>query len=139
MATSIGQYTPVFLPGECPSLTEKPGRPQSTGSQRAGHYQSDPAHKNSRHFLPVASLPQGELNVKVVQLPCGDPGSAKCAGTQTVSAAAVLALSESFYETLVAGDQKPSLASLSLELCPFRHLKGFLDWGPSLLFGTSGT
>ena len=33
MATSIGQYTPVFLPGEPPSLTEKPGRPQSTGSQ----------------------------------------------------------------------------------------------------------
>ena len=57
---------------------------------------------------------------------CGDPGSAKCAGTQTVSAAAVLALSESFYETLVAGDQKPSLASLSLKLSPFNHLEGSL-------------
>ena len=33
MATSIGQYAPVFLPGESPSLTEKPGRPQSTGLQ----------------------------------------------------------------------------------------------------------
>ena len=32
-ATSIGQYAPVFLPGERPSLTEKPGRPQSTGLQ----------------------------------------------------------------------------------------------------------
>ena len=40
MATSIGQYAPVFLPGEPCSLTEKPGRPQSTGSQRVGHYQS---------------------------------------------------------------------------------------------------
>ena len=29
MATSIDQYTPVFLPGEHPSLTEKAGRPQS--------------------------------------------------------------------------------------------------------------
>ena len=33
MATSIGQDAPV-LPGEPPSLTGKPGRPQSTGSQR---------------------------------------------------------------------------------------------------------
>ena len=37
MATRIGQYAPVFLPGEPPSLTEKPGRLQSTGSQRVGH------------------------------------------------------------------------------------------------------
>jgi len=37
MATSIGQHAPVFLPGEPPSLTEKPGRPQSTESQRSRH------------------------------------------------------------------------------------------------------
>ena len=42
MATSIGQYTPVFLPGEHP-LTEKPDRPQSTGLQIGGYDQSDPA------------------------------------------------------------------------------------------------
>ena len=67
--------------------------------------------------------------------PCGT----KYAGTWTASAAGVMSLSEYFFEPLVATDQKASLASLSLELCPFRHLKGFLDWGPSLLFGTSGT
>ena len=33
MATNTGQYAPVFLPGD-PLVTEKPGRPQSTGSQR---------------------------------------------------------------------------------------------------------
>ena len=38
---------------------------------------------------------------------------AKCARTQTASAAGVMALSESFFEPLVAGDQKASLASLS--------------------------
>ena len=43
MATSIGQCSPVFLLGEAPSQTEKPGRPQSTGLQRFGHYLSDPA------------------------------------------------------------------------------------------------
>ena len=33
MATSIGQYTPVFLLGERPSLVKKPGSPQSTTLQ----------------------------------------------------------------------------------------------------------
>ena len=68
MATSIGQYAPVFLPGEPPSLTEKPGRPQSLGLQRVGHYQSDPVCIDGRLFLPVVALPQWELSVKVVQL-----------------------------------------------------------------------
>ena len=44
---------------------------------------------------------------------CGDPGGAKCAGTWTASIVEVMALSESYSETLVAGDQKVSLASLS--------------------------
>ena len=44
-----------------------------------------------------------------------------------------------FFEPLVAGDQKASLASLSPQLRSFRHLEGFLAWGPSLLFGSSGT
>ena len=42
-----------------------------------------------------------------------DSGGAKCAGTQTASAVKVMALSESIFEPLVAGDQKVSLASLS--------------------------
>ena len=50
-----------------------------------------------------------------------------------------MALSESFFESLVAGDQKISLASLSPKLRPFRHLEGSLAWGPSLLFNASGT
>ena len=44
-----------------------------------------------------------------------------------------------FFEHLLAGVQKASSASLSLQLCLFRHLEGSLAWGPSLLFGTSGT
>ena len=68
MATHIGQYDPVFLPGEPHSLTEKPDRPQSTGMQRAGHDQSNPVCRDARHFLPVAALPQWELSMKVVWL-----------------------------------------------------------------------
>ena len=44
-----------------------------------------------------------------------------------------------FFEDSVAGDQKASLASLSPQFCPFRHLEGSLAWGPSLLFGASDT
>ena len=38
----------------------------------------------------------------------------QCAGTQAASATGVMALSESFFEPLVAGDQKASVASLPL-------------------------
>ena len=44
---------------------------------------------------------------------CGDPGGAKCAGTQTASATVVMVVSEPFFKPLIAGDQKSSLASLS--------------------------
>ena len=45
---------------------------------------------------------------------CGDSSGAKYSGTWTASAAGVMALSESFIELLVAGDQK---ASLPVFLC----------------------
>ena len=37
-------------------LTEKPGRPQSTGSQRVGHNQSDPVCLDERHFFACGSF-----------------------------------------------------------------------------------
>ena len=49
-------------------MTEKPGRPQPTGLQRVRHDQSNPAHIATRLFLPVAVLPQWELNKKLAQL-----------------------------------------------------------------------
>ena len=53
--------------------------------------------------------------MKVVQmLGLQGLGSAKCAGSQTAFAAGVMALSESFFKPLVAGNQMASLASLSL-------------------------
>ena len=137
MATSTGQYTTVFLPGEPPSITEKPGRPQSTGLQRVTNYWSDPACIGTKLFLLVVALPQwdwpgGQRKPKIMStrttltlpseswvwrwlscLDCRDPGSLKCAGKWTASTAGVMALSESFFEPLVAGNQKASLASFS--------------------------
>ena len=42
-----------------------------------------------------------------------------------------------FFELLVSGDEKASLASFSI--APPVQLEGSLAWGPSLLFGASGT
>ena len=67
-----------------------------------------------------------------------DPRGAKCAWTRTASAARLMAILESCFEPLVSGDQK-SLASLSPQLFPFRHIEVSLAWGPSLFFGVSGT
>ena len=70
---------------------------------------------------------------------CVDSGGTKCAGTRTASAAGVMTLSESFFEPLVASDQKASLASLSPLLHLFRHLEGSFAWRPSLLYIVSVT
>ena len=63
----------------------------------------------------MAALPQCELNIEVAQL-LGSwvPDGAKYAGTWTVSAAGVMALSVSFFKLLVTDDQNTSLANLSL-------------------------
>ena len=98
-APGIGQYTPGFLPGEPHSLTEKPGRPQSSGLQTAGHDRSDPARIDTRLFLPVAAVPQWELGMKVVQM-LGLQGPSLAVPsvprTQTASTAGVKALSVFF-------------------------------------------
>ena len=70
-------YTPVFLPGESPSLTEKPGRSSFTGWQRVGLDWSNAVRIDGRPFLPVTALPQWELSMKMVQL-LGLWGSWKC-------------------------------------------------------------
>ena len=57
MATSTGQYAPVFLPGEPPSLTEKPGRPQSTGSQSQTLPKQPYTHRCKMFFACGSSAP----------------------------------------------------------------------------------
>ena len=82
---------------------------------------------------------------------CGDPGSAKCAGTWTASATGVMALSESVSKPLVAGDRSEGLFGQSFSVAPpiqalrgipclgflsvvqhIRHIKGYSEWGPTL-------
>ena len=152
MATSICQYTPVFLPGETRSLIEKPGRPPSTGSQRVGHCQSDPARIGTRLFLPGAALPHWQLSVKVAQCwACRYPGGTKCAGTWTASIHSrsygpirvyyrascswwsESLFGQSFSVTLPIQALRglPCLESFSVARC-IRHIEGPLSWGPTL-------
>ena len=94
-----------ILAWRTPSLTEKPGRPQSTGLQRVGQ---------DFFFWPVASLPQWELNVKVVQL-LGLQGPWRCQVFRYTNCLRSRNFSsiKVFFWASVAGDQKASLASLS--------------------------
>ena len=57
MATRIGQYAPVFLPGEPRSLTKKPNRPQSTGSQSQAQPKWPCAHRHKTFFACGNSAP----------------------------------------------------------------------------------
>ena len=69
MATSVGQYAPVSLPGGPP--IEKSGRTQSTRPQRAGHNWGNPVLIDATFFFlfwPVAALPLRDFSMKVFQL-----------------------------------------------------------------------
>ena len=109
MATGIDQYSDI-LAWRTPPQTEKPGRPQSKGSQRVGHDWTDPVCIDARPFFAYGVMAQSECFFFFF-----------------------------FFKPLVAGDQKAFLVSVSPYLHPFRHLEGSLAWGPSLLFHASGT
>ena len=141
MATSIGQYTPVFFPGETPSLTEKPGRPQSTGSQRVGHYRSDPALTDARCFACGRSAP--------VRVERESGASVWLAGTLAARSVQGHGLSPLLVGVMVSSESfsRASLASLSVALplqaltgvpClgffsiwSVRHIEGPPGWGPT--------
>ena len=122
MATSIGQYASVFLPGEPLSLTEKPGRPQTTGMQRVGHDWSDSVRIDAKLFLPVAALPLWKLSVKVVQL--SGTLAAKCAGTWMASTARVMALSTVFFQAFCSWWSEALFAQSFSVALPVRALRG---------------
>ena len=116
MATSISQYAVAFLPGEPPSLIEKPGRPQSTGLQRVGHDRSDPVCIDASLFFARGSSAPVRIEHE---------GGAAAWLAGTLAAPSVrghgLPLPQElwpyqnlFSRPLVAGNQKASLASLSL-------------------------
>ena len=110
---SIGQYAPVFLLGEPHSLTEKPGKPQPTGSQSRILPKRPCVHMHKTFFACVSSAPAR----------AEDEGSTAPWLVGTLAARVQghglplpqeLWPYQSFFKPLLAGDQKASLASLSL-------------------------
>ena len=138
--TSIGQYAPVFLPREPPSLTEKPGRPQSTGSESTGDQWSDPVHIDTRLSLPGAALPQWELSMKVVQL-LGLQGPWQCQvckDTDCLHRRSYGPIRVFFWAS--CSWQSEGLFGWSCSVAPpVQTLRGLPSWDPSLLFGASRT
>ena len=73
-----------------------------------------------------------------MRVECEGGAAAWLAGTWTASSAGVMALSGSFFQPLVAGNQKASLASFSIVL-PIQALRGLDCLGAFSLFSESGT
>ena len=138
------QYWPIhfcILAWRTP-LTQKLGRPQSTGSQISGHDWGNPAFIGARLLFPVAALPQWAWR-RGSCLACGDAGGAKCAGTQTSSTIGIMALSVIFWAScswwseflfgqsfstalpIQALRGLPCLESISIAQC-VRHIEGSL-------------
>ena len=67
MTTSIGQYTPVFLPGEPPPW-QRSLEGHSLQGPKSQTLLKWPCMHGHTNFLSVAALPQWELSVKVAQL-----------------------------------------------------------------------
>ena len=115
MATSSGQYTPVFSPGEPPSLKGKNiDRPQSTGSQSWTLLKQLCTHRHKALFAGYSSAPgRVEREGGAVAWFVGTLVAPGVQGRGQPLPQELWPLSESFFEPLVARDQKASLASLS--------------------------
>ncbi|CAI9180390.1 unnamed protein product [Rangifer tarandus platyrhynchus] len=101
-----------------PSLTEKPGRPQSTGSQRVRQDRSDPAHINTSFFFfffwcgssaPVRVEREGGAAAWLA----GTLAAPSVQGHKLPQGQELWPYQRFVFKPLVAGNQKVSLASLS--------------------------
>ena len=96
-----------------PSLTENPGRPQSTGSRRVGYYQSDPACIGASLFCLWQLWPSESWTRRWGSscLAYRDPGGAGCRDRDCLRCRSYGPIR--VFEPLVAANQKACLASLS--------------------------
>ena len=140
MATSIGRYTAVFLPGK--PLPDREAR-QATVYKVAmsGTLPKRPcAHGRKTLFAcGRTALVRVEREGRAAAWLVGTLVAPRVQGHGPPLPQELWPYQSLFFKPLVAGDQKAFLASLSLQLHPLRHLEGSLAWGPSLLFDASGT
>ena len=103
-----------ILAWKTPFLTENPGRPQFYRVTKSQTWLKQPCvHRHKTFFaFKLCSIENWEWRWHS-SLACRYPGSANCAGTRTSLATKIMALSKSFFQYLVAGNQKAYLGSLS--------------------------
>ena len=142
MATSISQFAPVFLPGEPPSLTEKPGRPQSTLLKQLKTLLKQPCmHRRKTFFACGSSAPvraeheggaaawlAGTLVAPSVQEHGLPPSQELWPYRSLFSSLFLLAIRRPLWPVFVARPIQalrglPRLGSLFVDRC-VRHLKG---------------
>ena len=138
MATGIGQYAPIFLPGD-PS---PPWQRSLAGHRLQGRRESDVTEATLRAdttFFCLWQLCPGEgwLRRWCSCVAFGDRGGAYGAETRTASAQGSRP-SQRLPPNLLAGDQRP-LWPVLLLLRPFRPLEGCRAWGPAPKTAASGT
>ena len=140
MTTSIGQYVPVFLPGE-PLPDREAWQATVYRIAKSQTLPKQPCVHRSKTVFACGSFAP-------VRVECESGAATWLVGTlvaPSVQGHGLPLLQELWpYQNLslsllIAAHQKASLGSLSPQLCPFRHLEGSLAWGPSLLFWESGT
>ena len=96
------------------SLTEKPGRPQATGSQRVGHDEAT-LRAQTKTSQPAAALPlRAEREGGAAAWLRGPRRRLRRRSCGPIRV----------FQPLVAADQEASLDSLSPELHRFRHIEG---------------
>ena len=149
MATRIDQYTAVCLPGELPSLTEKPGRPQSTGSQSQTQAKWPCMHRHETFFACGSSAPvrvEGEggpalgLRGPWRRQVCRDTDCLRRRSHGPIFWASCSWQSEGLLgQSFSIALPVQALRGPSLLLGCIRHLKGHPGWGPTLEFRASVT
>ena len=96
MVTSIGQYFPVFLPGETPWQRSMAGH-SLQGRKELDMTKATLHTYVQEFFCPLQLCPSESWAWRWCScLACRGPGSARCAGTHTASTTGVMALSVSF-------------------------------------------
>ena len=150
MATSIGQYAPVFLPGETPSLTEKPGRPVSKVAKSRTLPKQPHMQRCKMFFACGSSAPvrvEGEGGTAVGTLVAPSVQDTDCLCCRSCGPIRVFFRVSCSWQSegLFGQSFSVALPSLALRGLPCLasfcviwhvwHLKGHPGWGPTLYFG----
>ena len=125
MATSIGQYVPAFLPGESSTWWRVVAGHSLQGCKGLDMNEVTLSAQMQDIFCLWQLCPSESWVWRWhSSLSCGDPGDAKCAGTGTASATAVMALSEFFFRASCSWQSEGLFGQPSSIALPIQTFRG---------------